>query len=89
MSIQTTQTITRREAIDRISEIINMALALDYRGITKSSFEPDLDACDYTYQISSIKFDNIESWTNRMLEYTMDKQFIRYSMFDNYKVVDS
>lgn len=84
MGIQSTQEISRSDAIQRITEIQRMVAARNYQGIVEASFEPDGDVVEFA---KSAVIQNTERWSDTMLEDLLDKPFFRKSMFDNYRVL--
>ena len=84
MGIQSTQVISRDDAIQRIAEIQRLVAAQDYQGIEQLSFEPDGDVAEF---VKSAVIQTTERWSDKMLENLMDTPFFRKSMFDNYTVV--
>ena len=86
MGIQSTRQLTREDAIARLTEINNMLIISNYRGIVESGTE--YDEVDLQNMIP-VNLDNVEGWTNKMLENQLEKKFWRFSMFDNYWIVDS
>lgn len=91
MGIQSTREIRRWQAIERIELIYKLAIDFDYREIEDESCEDDYDVEDFVdkFNLTQDKIDNINKWSNSMLEKYMDKPFFRYSMFDNYDVIDN
>lgn len=89
MGIRSTQRITRNEAIERICLIQGLVSSKNYIGLEKESFEPDLKPRDFVDDFTDhVDCSMIRSYTNDMLEEYMDMPFFRYSMFDNYIVID-
>lgn len=84
MGIQSTRDISRQDAIDRIEKIINLVKNKNYREIENVSNETDYNVQSFVDKV--IIDDNIDNWTNKMLEDVIDCPFFRYSMFDNYNV---
>lgn len=84
MSVQSTVDISREDAIDRIKKIHFLASEKDYVGIARLSYEPDADIQSFVNDLKNI--DDIEKWTDRMIEDVIDLPFYRKSMFDNYSV---
>lgn len=86
MGIQSTAHITRQQAIDRISKIVDAVAHRDYFKVSEVTFETEYDVESFVNEeVKSIPF-SAERWTNKMLEDQMDKPFYRFSMFDNYIV---
>jgi len=86
MSIQSTLTIDREDAIRRIQKITICVINKDYRILDEVSFEPDYDPKTFINEASDIDVKALSKWTCTMLEDQMDEPFYRYSMFDNYRV---
>lgn len=87
MSIQSTVTISRQVAIDRITEITELVRQKNYRGVEQKTNEPDYDLENFVNTGIDSEI-SCQHWTNRMLEDMMDQPFYRFSMFDNYFVED-
>lgn len=85
MSIQSTQYITREQAIDRIKKIQGFKDAWNFRAIERVTFEPELDVIDFISE-KCLYLAHIENWTDGMLGDQMDCPFYRRSMFDNYLI---
>lgn len=89
MSIQSTRVITRNNAIRRICEINLLAGLKDYRGIESATYEPDYAIKEFVDNYNGIlDVVNWVNWTNYMLAEQMDDPFYRFSIFENYRVVD-
>lgn len=87
MSIQSTVTISRKQALDRIKTIIKLAHSFNFQGIESASFETEESITDFVDYVDSIKhIEHLEKWTNKMLEELMDQPFFRKSIFENYYV---
>lgn len=86
MSIKSTRKISREDAIYRIGEVADAVRDKDYRWLESISSEHEYDV--ETFVDSHTPPGDVSKWTNKMLENLMDTQFYRYSMFDNYFVVD-
>jgi hypothetical protein len=89
MGIQSTQDITRKTAIERIKDVDKCIKEKDYRRLEAISSEHDhalirkfIDNPPDCY--NSI----IDKYTNQMLEDIIDLPFYRFSLFDNYSVMD-
>ena len=83
VSIQTTKYITRQSAIDRIRKISRMIVEMRYLDIESCSLEYEEEA-DEVAHVKGVE--NIEQWTNGMLEDQMGLPFYRESIFDNYLI---
>lgn len=89
MGIKSTQEISRENAIDRIKKIYDLVQESDYQAIQETTNEDGDSVQEFVlkYRNSSlIDIENIDKFTNEMLEDIMDRPFFRYSMFDNYFV---
>lgn len=84
MSIQSTRTIMRKTAIDRINEIKSLIAAQDYKGIESTTCEPGRSIYDFVQQGAELC--DLIKWTDTMLEEQMDAPFYRFSLFDNYRI---
>lgn len=84
MGIQSTVHIIYNDAIARIKEIEELALAKNYRGIERVTSEEDEDLQYFVDKYKPVE--NLAHWTNKMLGDYMDRPFVRFSMFDNYIV---
>lgn len=91
MSIQSTQTITREDAISRIKEVSTLfrqrkffTLSKQTEDITPEFFyfenQKSIDTFYTMFDVSTVEY------SNKFLEETMDLPFYRYSMFDNYHI---
>lgn len=91
MGIKSTRDITREEAICRISDILSAINQKDYLYIEENSCESDHDADEFvaTFQFVDKDMWILDRWTNSMLEKCIDRPFFRYSMFDNYFILDN
>jgi hypothetical protein len=91
MGVQSTVTIDRDRAIERILKIRELILQRRYRDLEKEAFEPDLhpkELVDNWDADDSCFVDNLQNWTNGMLGDQLDYPFFRFSMFENYDVVN-
>jgi len=90
MGIKSTQEISRENAIDRIKKIYDLAQESNYKSIQENTNEDNEQSIqDFVLKYRNtglIDIENIDKFTNEMLEEIMDKPFFRYSMFDNYFV---
>lgn len=83
MGIKSTVHIIYNDAIARIKEVEELALAKNYRAIERITSEEE----GLQFFIDSYKpVENLAHWTNKMLGDYMDRPFVRFSMFDNYIV---
>jgi hypothetical protein len=79
MGIETTHTISRKTAIERINFISNLVKEENYIALKENSYE----------EIPPLNIEIIyitDYYTNYMLASIMDKAFYRFSMFENYFV---
>lgn len=90
MSILTTYTVDRKAAIKRIKKVDCLMRARNYRKLESITFEPNYDIFNYInhYNQSEKRVDNVNFWTNEMIENKIDEPFMRFSMFENYTVAD-
>lgn len=86
MGIQLTRYISRQSAIERIREVASLIESRDYLAIEQGAFEPDGDVLQFAMSWAPIEIENVDRWTDRMLEDYMDNPFFRFSMFDNYLI---
>jgi len=90
MSIQTTEYITREDAIARIAKVIRLIDKKDFLGVKECSYESGENLREFVEDFPYL-FDPAEltGWTNEMLEEYMDMPFIRCSMFANYLIKEA
>ena len=88
MSIKSTQEITLEAAIERIKYMAELIHDKNYREIKEASFESNHDVLDFVIENYSIDVSDIDKWTDKMLEDKMDEPFFRWSLFDNYWIVE-
>lgn len=88
MSIKTTQTVSRRWAIERIQNIYQYVLDKNFIAVANSTFEPDNNLTLFVCETEIHLIGHIDKWTNEMIEEILDMPFFRKSMFDNYFVVN-
>jgi hypothetical protein len=90
MGAQLTSTWPRQWAIDRIREIGNYVLEKNYRAIEQNSFDWGCGSNLRYFVDEGLDFDldNLDKWSNSMLEEVMDRPFFRKSSLDNYCIVD-
>lgn len=86
MGIQSTQYISRRNAIERIKTVARLILDRDYVAVEVISFDPNVDIRSVVDDGINFDLDNIEKWTDTMLGDKLDEPFFRFSMFENYLV---
>lgn len=89
MSIQSTINITRAIAIERIVNINFLRQNKEYRILENVTFEPDFNIESFVDEFDSeINEYDLSKYTNKMLENILDKPFYRFTMFDNYIIID-
>jgi len=88
MSIKSTSYIKRDDAISRIQKIYNIIEEKKYKDLESITFEEDYNLANFVDNFSLFNISNIDKWTNKMLSDKIDDPFFRYSMFDNYIVID-
>ena len=84
MGIRSTVHIIYNDAIARIREVDELALAKNYRGIERITFESEENLQRFVDEYKPVE--NLAHWTNKMLGDYMESPFVRFSMFDNYIV---
>lgn len=89
MGIQTTVEITRSEAIARIQQVEYLYKQKNFRRLEGISQEVEYNLLKFVEDSLpySLKYDLV-NFTNTMLEEVMDLPFFRYSLYENYEVVD-
>lgn len=91
MSIQSTRTIHRQHAIDRIRQVAQWIVEHDYASITSSSSEDtgtDTLRALVAAGVDHLDIEHLDKWSNEMLSDQMDHPYYRSSIFDNYRVVN-
>lgn len=88
MGIKNTIPITRTEAILRIKGMIKLMEEKDYEKISRQTFEPDFSMSDLINSMTSIEILDLDHWTSEMLAGCMDRPGFRYSMFEDYRVIN-
>lgn len=86
MGIQSTQDITRDQAIYRIVQVSNLIKTKNYIELEQTSFEPDINLQEFVDNWDGKDTTCINNWTDKMIEDIMDEPFFRYSMFENYLI---
>lgn len=87
MGILSTQDIPREKAIHRIKKIYNLVQEKDYQAIEKITNESDYSLQDFVNTgLDDNDIENIEKFTNQMIENIMDEPFFRYAFNHNYYV---
>ena len=86
MGIKSTQYVSRKWAIDRITRIQQLAASKDYNGIIDESYEDRTTPKVFVDTFPGIE--DVSKWTNDMLGDLLDEPFYRRSYFDNYLVND-
>ncbi len=91
MGIQSTVDYQRSGAIERVSETFELILDRDYRKLDERAYELDYSVYRFVdahiVEVSALSSQDLNKWTNDMLERWMDKPFFRQSPFENYNVV--
>ena len=87
MGVQSTQNISREDAIERILLIHSLIIRKKYRTLEDNTFEHDYNLEEYVNAYDkSINISDIEEYTDTMIVALMNSPYIRYSMFDNYTI---
>jgi len=98
MSIMSIIHIKRQEVIDRIKIVAAIIYLKDHKKLKDIVFEDWNLVADDDYihedlrdfiDSNTIDFSNIDNWTNEMLEDTLNLPFFRFSMFENYNIIDN
>ena len=89
MGIQSTRTISREHAIERIQKIHALVLLRDYRGLEQTTFEESGRSLQDFVNQEEVLTSDLSRWTNDMLAKQMDQPYYRMSYFDNYEVEDA
>ena len=89
MGIESTMNISKERAFERIIKIYQIIANKEYRILEEESNEEYLVE-DYIdkFVLNDIDIVNIHKFTNRQLENIIDIPFFRFSMFENYDVID-
>lgn len=87
MGIQSTIDMTRDSAISRIKMIHYFIRTKNYRELEDRCYEPGNNIKDFINSHEDFDIENLENYTNGMLEEIMDRPLYRGSMFDNYNIV--
>lgn len=98
MGIKSTKYITRGVAESRISQIVYLTKSEDYSEL-KRICDNDEDwfkenyISEYKFKLNTIAeclkiFGKLSNWTNSNLEQVMDMPGFRFSMFDNYLIIE-
>ena len=86
MGIQSTRTITRQAALARIHKVDELSFQRDFKGLYEIISEDEsVEWFIKDWEPPTYPYDN---YTNDMLEDIMDFPFYRYSMFENYTIVE-
>ena len=89
MGIQSTQDVSRAEAINRIYEIDELILNKKYKDLEDTTGEHDINLESFVNsECDLIRDKDLSNWTDTMLEDKIDEPFYRYSMFDNYAITE-
>ena len=89
MGIQSTMNISKERVFERIIKIYQIIVNKEYRILEEESSEEYLVE-DYIdeFVLNDIDIYNIHKFTNRQLENIIDRPFFRFSMFENYDIVE-
>ena len=93
MSIQSTQSISREDAIDRLKEVYSLIFRRNYIGL-ESIITEDSHEMDYIENFFSENYkdewdiQDIDLWTNSMIQRKLNQPFFRRSMFENYCIAE-
>lgn len=85
MSIKSTMQISRKDAINRIVEIQRLVASHNFYEVESITYDPEYDIRKF---FNSMAIFDVSQWTNTMLGDLLDTPFFRFSMFDNYLVID-
>lgn len=85
MGIKSTMEISRKDTISRITEIQRLVANHNFYEVESITYEPEHDIREF---FNSMVLFDVSKWTNTMLEDLLDTPFFRFSMFDNYIVID-
>ncbi len=98
MGIESTREISRENTIERISFIINLIEEADWvelykiaeneDGNFKEDFVNEYNDIYKDYNYNNDIFKSLNKWPNKYLEDFMDKMGVRYSMFENYMIME-
>lgn len=98
MGIESTREISRENTIDRISSIIKLIEDANWVELYKiAEYEDDYFKDNYVNDYNEIHkeyiynnslFVTLDNWPNKYLEDFMDKMGVRYSMFENYMIME-
>jgi len=90
MSIKSTLYINRDEAIERIKKIATLIVDKDYKGLEEAGYEADWTPDEFIEKYGNEEaldaLQNIDKWTDKMIETLIDDPYYRYSLFDNYYI---
>ena len=88
MSIETTIEISRKQALYRIKKIHMLAKNKNFVTLEALTNESDYGLEEFVRNYDNVEYDQIDNYTNFMLEERMDAPFFRFSTFENYSIVD-
>lgn len=90
MSIKSTSYVTRKTAVSRILEVDALLMQKHYRALeeTTSEHEHNLENFVNSTEPLRVTLEDLERWTDTMIEDKLDEPFYRWSMFDNYFIKD-
>lgn len=83
MSIESTRYVTREWCIERIKLISDLARKGWYYEVSIQTNEADYDLEMFVIKYND-DIENIDKWTDQMVETKIDEPFYRSSMFENY-----
>lgn len=86
MSIQSTSTISREDAIKRIKQISNFIINKNYKKLSENTLESEFGIKKFIDNWEPIDLDRLDYWSDSMLEDYIDRPFFRHSLFDNYQI---
>lgn len=87
MGVQSTINITREDAIARVEKVVQRINDENYRAIEIDASEHEVNWTRSEF-IHHLNHRYIDKFTNRMLEDMMDLPYFRYSMYENYCIVE-
>ena len=89
MSIKTTMDISREKAIERIKLISCLIKEKRYLELEIQTNEYDIDLKEWVDDFDEeTDLANLHNYTNKDLEEIIDLPFYRYSMFENYIIIE-
>lgn len=85
MGVKSTMQISRKDAINRITEIQELFASNNFQAVESITYETEYNIREF---FNSVMLFDISKWTNSMLADLLETPFFRFSMFDNYMVFD-